>query len=118
LRGVTPVELLAAVAVVEPLPVPLVGFKVTHDTPELAVQAQLPALAVTVMFTALPAEGKGIVVGSTVNVHGLTPFCVTETVWPPTVIVAVRLLVDELLAAVTDTVMVPVPEPGDTVNHD
>jgi hypothetical protein len=65
----------------------------------VSVAAQLhpvPAVMVTLMLAAPPLAGLEALVGETVNVHGAVPLCVTVTVCPATVKVALRGLVEAL----------------------
>jgi hypothetical protein len=78
-----------------------------------AVQMQELALAVTVIVPVVPAAGTvGGLSGVTVKVHAGTPACVTVKVWPPNVMVPVRLLLVLLAGALKETVPLPVPEVG------
>ena len=76
----TLVALLVAVAVTDPLPVPPVGLKVIHGEFDVAVQAQVPLLAVIVRGVLPPDAMKLSEVGATVKVQALTASCVTVTV--------------------------------------
>ena len=80
------------------MPLPLApAVIVSHVALLVAVQLQ-PAPAVTVT---VPVVATDVVkfdeVGAIVKLHG-APACVTVNVWPPTVIVPVRLLVLVLAA--------------------
>ena len=63
---------------------------------------------VTVTFCVPPLAGALQVVGVTVNVADPAA-CVTEIAWPATVAVALRLVTDALVAAVSVTLPLPAP---------
>jgi hypothetical protein len=77
-----------------PLPLPLL-VAVIQITLLVAVQRH-PVPAVTLMLAAPPLAGLEALVGETVNVHGAVPLCVTVTVCPATVRVALREVVEVL----------------------
>ena len=104
----------AAVRVMLPLPVPLVGLTVNQAALSDAVQARVEGLAVTVTPCVPPAAGAFQVVGLSVTVP---PACVTLTVCPPSVTVPVRLVRLVVDAVVNVTLPLPVPLVGLTVNQ-
>ena len=81
----------------EPLPEPEAPLvTVSHEALLLAVQAQ-PVGDVIVKLDEALAEATEVDVGDSVKVHDAAAW-VTVKVWPPAVIVALRLEVDVLLA--------------------
>ena len=108
-----------AVAVTDtvPLPEPLAPLViVSHVALFVAVHVQ-PVAAVTATEPLPPAATMFCVAGDRATVHE-TPDCVTVTVCPATVTVALREDVDVLAAAVTVTVPLPDPLPPlAIVNH-
>jgi len=108
-RDEVPVLSVNAKATV-PLPVPLApDVMETHERVSVVVQLQ-PAAVVTLTLP-VPAAAAGVSkVGAAVKVHGGgAPACVTVTVWPATVTLAVRGEVDVL--AVNEKMVVPLPMP-------
>jgi hypothetical protein len=81
----------------------------------VAVHATVPGLTVTVTgAAACPSAGTCQLAGVTVTEP---PACVTVTVWPPIVAVAVRAATDVVEAAVSSTLPLPTPLAGVTVNQ-
>jgi hypothetical protein len=92
------------------------GFSWRKDSFAVTVQKHwVWLLAMTVIVPDPPAAGTVAVSGLTVNVQVATPGCVTVKVWPPTVIVPVRVLLVVLAGALNDTVPLPVPEVGGVI---
>jgi hypothetical protein len=112
--GVVEVE---AVIVTVPLPDPLAPLvMVNHDALLVAVQVH-PAAAVTVIDAVPPAAGMETAVCDSAYVHDAPP-CVTATVCPAMVSVALRDTVAVLTDAATLTVPLPDPlAPLAIVNH-
>jgi len=108
------VVLAATVALTVVLPVPLVGDRVIHDTPDDDVVNAQPAWVVTEIGSTCPLAGTEADVGDTVNVHAVVPVCVTVIGWPATVAVPVRVAVPVLGATFKVTVPFPVPPAGET----
>ena len=107
----------AAVIVTVPLPDPLAPLvMVNHGALLVAVQLQ-PAGAVTAIEAEPPAAGIIRSVGDNVYVHGAPP-CVTVTVCPAMVSVALRNAAEVFAVAATFTVPLPDPlAPLVIVNH-
>jgi len=96
-----------ALKLTDPFPEPPALLRVNHVALLEAVHEQPPG-AVTETVPLPPATATEVVVDVALKVQP-TPACVTLAVWPPTVIVAVRLTDDVLASAVSETV--PLPEP-------
>jgi hypothetical protein len=108
LRLLTLDGLAAAVRVTLPVPVPRAGASVNQAAPWLAVHPT-PSPAVTVTAREPPAPGALQVVGRTVT-PTVPAACVTATLWPAMMTVALRLsTLDGLAAAVNVTLPVPLP---------
>jgi hypothetical protein len=104
------VVLAVAVTVTVPLPEPLPPLAIDSQVALLvAVHAQ-PVATVTPTEPLPPVATMLCVDGDSATVHD-TPNCVTVTVCPPTVTVALRDDVDVLAVAVTVTVPLPDPLP-------
>jgi hypothetical protein len=107
-RGADPV-FAVALKPTDPFPEPPALPSVNHPALLEAVHEQPPG-ALTETVPLPPATATEVVVDVALNVHP-TPACVTLAVWPPTVIVAVRLTDDVLASAVSETVPLPAPAP-------
>jgi hypothetical protein len=106
-RDVVPV-FAEVLNVTDPLPEPLAPLvTVTHVSVVVADQAQ-PVGAVTEIVPGSPAAATDCDTGEIAYVQA-TPGCVTEKVWPPTVIVALRDVAVVFAAPVKLTV--PLPDP-------
>lgn len=97
-------------------PLPDAGDAVIHGDPDDTVHEQ-PA-SVTIPTEVEPALlANDALVGDRENVQG-TPACVTVTVFPPMVTVAVRLEVAVFAGIVRVTAPLPVPVAGETATQD
>ena len=106
----------AAVSVTAPDPVPPVALTVSHAASDAAVHGASLSEALTPTLRVPPPTATAQLVGLTVKV--LTPpACVTVTVWPATVTVAVRGCTLALAAAVSVTAPEPSPLAGVTVTQ-
>jgi hypothetical protein len=107
----------ATVKLTVPVPLPLApAVTVIHAALLTAVHAQ-PVVVVTLVLPVPPGATAFSEVGETVNTHGAAS-CVTVTVWPATVSVPVRELVDVFAATLKLTVPLPLPlAPAVTVIH-
>ena len=94
-----------------PLPDPPAELKVTHGTLLVLGGETQPAGACTVAIPIPPTAGNAWVACASEKLQ-LLPACITVNVCPATLIVPVRLLVDELGATVKLTVPGPMPIPG------
>ena len=94
--------------VIDPFPDPGPPATVSHAALLVALQAQ-PAGAVIVTLLGLPVVVIFTVEGDAAYPHAAA--CVTVTVWPPTLIVALREVSAELAAAVIVTLPLPEPVP-------
>jgi hypothetical protein len=81
-----------------PVPVPLVPLVTEIQLALLAALQPHPLFVVTVVLAGPPAAATLCEVGETV--YGQTPLWVTVTVWPATVSVPVRAVVEVLAATV------------------
>lgn len=112
---VAEVWLALAVTFTLELPVPDFGDSVIHDALALAVHWQLAVVVMDTFFDPPPPAGE-MLVGDTLKEHD-TPACVTLTVCPPMVTLAVRDELEVFAEAVTAIDPFPLPLAGLTVIH-